>query len=140
MQGSYPYVIFSWLVLEKLSRRLIMNQLQKRFSASLIALAALTAAPMAAWAAPALGMESTFAVLSVAGAVTCTDSSITGDVGCTAIANPGDNSKSKCNQGVGNGPEGCDPGNSNNNPWGSNDENGGIPGDPGRGNNQVGNR
>lgn len=117
-----------------------MNQLQKRFSASLIALAALTAAPMAAWAAPALGMESTFAVLSVAGAVTCTDSSITGDVGCTATANPGDNSKNKCNQGVGNGPEGCDPGNSNNNPWGSNDENGGIPGDPGRGNNQVGNR
>jgi Ice-binding-like len=39
--------------------------------------------------------------------------------------------KNKCNQGVGNGPEGCDPGNSdNNNP--SNDENGGTPGDPGR--------
>jgi hypothetical protein len=39
--------------------------------------------------------------------------------------------KEKCNQGVGTGPEGCDPGNSNNhNP--SNDENGGTPGDPGR--------
>ena len=39
----------------------------------------------------------------------------------------------KCNQGVGNGPEDCDPGNSNmHNPWGSNDENGGKPGDPGR--------
>jgi hypothetical protein len=39
----------------------------------------------------------------------------------------------KCNQGVGNGPEGCDPGNSNlHNPWGSNDEHGGKPGDPGR--------
>lgn len=37
-----------------------------------------------------------------------------------------------CNQGVGNGAEGCDPGNSNNhNP--SNDENGGTPGNPGRG-------
>ena len=39
----------------------------------------------------------------------------------------------KCNQGVGNGPEGCDPGNSNlHNPFGSNDENGGTPGNPGR--------
>ncbi|MGI8401190.1 MAG: ice-binding family protein [Gemmatimonadaceae bacterium] len=39
--------------------------------------------------------------------------------------------KEHCNQGVGNGPEGCDPGNSNNhNP--SNDENGGTPGNPGR--------
>jgi hypothetical protein len=37
----------------------------------------------------------------------------------------------KCNQGVGNGPETCDPGNSNNhNP--SNDELGGTPGNPGR--------
>jgi hypothetical protein len=41
------------------------------------------------------------------------------------------NLRSRCNQGVGNGPEGCDPGNSNNhNP--SNDETGGTPGDPGR--------
>ena len=39
---------------------------------------------------------------------------------------------SKCNQGVGNGPEGCDPGNSNNKRP-SNDENGGRPGNPGRG-------
>jgi hypothetical protein len=39
--------------------------------------------------------------------------------------------KNKCNQGVGNGPEGCDPGNSDNrNP--SNDERGGTPGNPGR--------
>ena len=40
----------------------------------------------------------------------------------------------KCNQGVGNGPEGCDPGKSDVN-WpfnSSNDENGGKPGDPGR--------
>ena len=39
--------------------------------------------------------------------------------------------KDKCNQGVGNGPEGCDPGNSNHR-HGSNDENGGTPGNPGR--------
>jgi hypothetical protein len=42
-----------------------------------------------------------------------------------------DKDKDKCNQGVGNGPEGCDPGNSNNR-RGSNDENGGTPGNPGR--------
>ena len=41
--------------------------------------------------------------------------------------------KVKCNQGVGNGPEGCDPGNSNQgDPTRSNDENGGTPGNPGR--------
>jgi len=39
--------------------------------------------------------------------------------------------KGKCNQGVGNGPEDCDPGNSNNN-HSSNDELGGTPGNPGR--------
>ena len=41
----------------------------------------------------------------------------------------------KCNQGVGNGPEGCDPGNSNQGnpfPFRSNDELGGVPGNPGR--------
>lgn len=39
----------------------------------------------------------------------------------------------RCNQGVGNGPEGCDPGNSNQgNPGRSNDELGGTPGNPGR--------
>jgi len=37
----------------------------------------------------------------------------------------------KCNQGVGNGPEGCDPGNSNHHNA-SNDEHGGTPGNPGR--------
>lgn len=38
-----------------------------------------------------------------------------------------------CNQGVGNGPEFCDPGNSNQgNPFRSNDEIGGVPGNPGR--------
>ena len=39
--------------------------------------------------------------------------------------------KRKCNQGVGNGPEGCDPGNSNHH-HPSNDERGGTPGNPGR--------
>lgn len=38
-----------------------------------------------------------------------------------------------CNQGVGNGPENCDPGNSNQgDPSRSNDELGGTPGNPGR--------
>jgi hypothetical protein len=50
-----------------------------------------------------------------------------------------DNDHKKCNQGVGNGPEDCDPGNSNlHNPFrhdddeGSNDEDGGTRGHPGR--------
>ena len=42
--------------------------------------------------------------------------------------------KPKCNQGVGNGPEGCDPGNSDSNQP-SNDEDGGTPGNPGRAHN-----
>ena len=45
--------------------------------------------------------------------------------------NCAENKKPACNQGVGNGPEGCDPGNSNHNQP-SNDENGGVPGAPGR--------
>ncbi len=45
----------------------------------------------------------------------------------------GGKSQSKCNQGVGNGPEKCDPGNSNQgDPFRSNDERGGVPGNPGR--------
>jgi hypothetical protein len=61
-------------------------------------------------------------------AVTMTGAVITG---CKATG--GGKSQSKCNQGVGNGPEGCDPGNSNQgNLSRSNDENGGTPGNPGR--------
>jgi hypothetical protein len=75
-------------------------------------------------------------------AITVTDGTFNGDAlakaavtlkgtiltGCEA---GGGKHGSRCNQGVGNGPEGCDPGNSNNhNP--SNDENGGVPGNPGR--------
>jgi hypothetical protein len=53
-------------------------------------------------------------------------------VGCTS-GSLGGTAKPKCNQGVGNGPEGCDPGNSNQgNPFRSNDEKGGVPGKPGR--------
>jgi hypothetical protein len=67
------------------------------------------------------------------GAVTMTGSHI---VGCTgAITGGGQHhhkkKKQHCNQGVGNGPEGCDPGNSNHK-HGSNDELGGTPGNPGR--------
>ena len=48
---------------------------------------------------------------------------------------PGKPVKSHCNQGVGNGPENCDPGNSNQgNPANSNDETGGTPGNPGKSN------
>jgi hypothetical protein len=62
-------------------------------------------------------------------AVTLTGTTL---MGCTpgAIPNP---ARSHCNQGVGNGSEGCDPGNSNQgNPFRSNDERGGTPGNPGR--------
>ena len=62
--------------------------------------------------------------------------SITGGTltGCTGGSlGGGGNDKEKCNQGVGNGPEGCDPGNSNQGDrTRSNDELGGTPGNPGR--------
>jgi len=71
-------------------------------------------------------------------AVTLTDVAF---LGCEA-GGRGGKSQSKCNQGVGNGPENCDPGNSNqdghsSNPFFSgsprtNDELGGTPGAPGR--------
>ena len=66
------------------------------------------------------------------------DVTITGTTttGCQTSSGPGAGDgprpeHEKCNQGVGNGSEGCDPGNSNNR-HGSNDERGGTPGDPGR--------
>jgi hypothetical protein len=68
-----------------------------------------------------------------AGAAGVGDVTITGTAlaGCEGSTGGGHQKKDKCNQGVGNGPEGCDPGNSNNhNP--SNDEDGGTPGNPGR--------
>jgi hypothetical protein len=54
--------------------------------------------------------------------------------GCdNAVVEPPKPPKQRCDQGVGNGPEGCDPGNSNQgNPFRSNDELGGTPGNPGK--------
>jgi len=64
-------------------------------------------------------------------AVTLTNFAVTGCQNGTS--NPPAPKHAHCNQGVGNGPEGCDPGNSNQgNPFRSNDELGGIPGNPGR--------
>lgn len=63
------------------------------------------------------------------GDVTITGTDVTG---CEGGKGKGKD-KDKCNQGVGNGPEFCDPGNSNQgDPNRSNDELGGKPGDPGR--------
>jgi hypothetical protein len=61
--------------------------------------------------------------------VTVTGTTVVGCAGGNGNGNGKD--KDKCNQGVGNGPEGCDPGNSNHR-HSSNDENGGTPGNPGR--------
>jgi hypothetical protein len=77
-------------------------------------------------------------------AVTMTGASV---IGCDALSPPSPSCKpkkhrghghdkdhkNKCNQGVGNDAENCDPGRSNHgNPFWSNDERGGRPGDPGR--------
>ena len=75
--------------------------------------------------------------------VTITGTALTGCAGGKDTGEGKDKDKDKdkdkhCNQGVGNGPEDCDPGNSNQGcPSRSNDELGGTPGDPGR---QGGNR
>jgi hypothetical protein len=65
------------------------------------------------------------------GAVTMTGTDL---AGCESTSSGGGgNSHQRCNQGVGNGPETCDPGNSNQgDPDRSNDERGGVPGSPGR--------
>ena len=63
------------------------------------------------------------------GDVTITGTEVTGCEGRKGNRNAGE----RCNQGVGNGPEICDPGNSNQgDPTRSNDERGGEPGNPGR--------
>jgi hypothetical protein len=59
--------------------------------------------------------------------VTITGTAVTGCDGGIS----GGVARGKCNQGVGNGPEACDPGNSNHHNT-SNDELGGTPGNPGR--------
>lgn len=62
-------------------------------------------------------------------AVTVTGVTATGCGGSSSNPPP----RQACNQGVGNGPEACDPGNSNQgDPSRSNDELGGVPGTPGR--------
>ncbi|MEO8342268.1 MAG: ice-binding family protein [Gallionella sp.] len=98
------------------------------FQGNILAGAAITLTGLAGTPTPFYGD-----VLSKA-AVTLTDVIITGCIGGGANNGHGNNHEWKhCNQGVGNGPEGCDPGNSNlHNPYGSNDENGGTPGNPGR--------
>jgi len=74
-------------------------------------------------------------------AVTLTDMAFIGCEGGGGGGNGNGKGKGKCNQGVGNGPENCDPGNSNQDGHGSNpfdgarntnDELGGTPGNPGR--------
>ena len=77
----------------------------------------------------------TFDGNAYAGAAGVGDVTITGTavVGCAGKGrgHGKEKEKEKCNQGVGNGREGCDPGNSNHR-HGSNDEDGGTPGNPGR--------
>lgn len=86
-------------------------------------------------AGAAIGMtRGTFHGNAWAGASGVGDVTITGTAtsGCEGSNGNGDGTnKEKCNQGVGNGGETCDPGNSNHERP-SNDENGGTPGDPGR--------
>jgi hypothetical protein len=74
------------------------------------------------------GASLTGRALALNGAVTMSGGN---SVSLCGIAGGKGNAKQKCNQGVGNGAEGCDPGNSNN-INGSNDENGGVTGAPGR--------
>lgn len=63
-------------------------------------------------------------------AVTITGTTVTA---CALSGGNAPHPHARCNQGVGNGPEQCDPGNSNQgDPSRSNDELGGIPGAPGR--------
>lgn len=68
-----------------------------------------------------------------AGAAGVGDVTITGAAatGCEGAGKGEGRDMDKCNQGVGNGPEGCDPGDSNHQ-LPTNDEDGGTPGDPGR--------
>jgi len=100
------------------------------------------------WVAEAATMtDSHFVGTILAGmAITVTRGTFTGDAfakaavtltGANLLACEGGRGngtgKHHCNQGVGNGPENCDPGNSNQgNPGRSNDELGGTPGNPGR--------
>jgi hypothetical protein len=77
-----------------------------------------------------VGVAGTAATVSEASGKGCDNDNGTGRSGRST---PPGCARSACNQGVGNGPEGCDPGNSNQGDDSrSNDERGGTPGDPGR--------
>jgi hypothetical protein len=92
------------------------------FAGNILALASITMTTGASLDGRAIALN---------GAVTMDSNAITTCGETTGGGSTG--SQSKCNQGVGNGPEGCDPGNSNQgNPARSNDELGGTPGNPGR--------
>ncbi len=115
--GAQPCNVY-WLVAEA------VTMTTSGFQGTILAGAAITMTGLASPTTPFNGDALAKA------AVTLTNFSVTS---CNATSGGG-KSQSKCNQGVGNGPEGCDPGNSNAN-WpfgGSNDEKGGTPGDPGR--------
>ncbi|MBK6613731.1 ice-binding family protein [Ottowia sp.] len=95
------------------------------FQGTLLAGAAITMTGLAGNTTPFNGNALSKAAVTLTGVTVA---------GCKAPAGPG-KPRGKCNQGVGNGPEGCDPGNSNQgrvSPFGSNDEAGGVPGNPGR--------
>ena len=98
------------------------------FQGTILAGAAITATGLATPTTPYTGDALARA------AVTLTNFAMTGcQAGVSNPPAPKQAPKQKCNQGVGNGPENCDPGNSNQgNPFRSNDELGGVPGNPGR--------
>jgi hypothetical protein len=91
------------------------------FAGNIIALASITMTTGATLDGRAIALN---------GAVTMDTNTIST---CGQTGGGGNGHGTHCNQGVGNGPEGCDPGNSNQgNPNRSNDELGGTPGNPGR--------
>jgi hypothetical protein len=76
---------------------------------------------------------SIFLVLAVVGFVTASENPGTADNPAGWVLTLGGQSHSLCNQGVGNGEEFCDPGNSDHFDLDqTNDELDGVPGDPGR--------
>jgi hypothetical protein len=126
--GGQPCNVFWWVAEAS-------TMTTSGFQGNILAGAAITLTGLAGTTTPFNGD-----VLAKA-AVTLTDVVVTGCIGGGSCNEDKDKDHDKnhkhkwkhCNQGVGNGPEGCDPGNSNlHNPFGSNDENGGTPGNPGR--------
>lgn len=119
--GGQPCNV-NWWVAEAATMTISSFQTTSGFQGNILAGAAITATGLAGATTPFNGDALTKA------AATLTNFTVTS---CKATG--GGKSNSKCNQGVGNGSEGCDPGNSNQgDPFRSNDENGGTPGNPGR--------